>query len=80
MSESILQSFNTKIDYIIAFIGGDLFTTLTIYLVGFEYFDLIHPLLKLMMALLLGAFGGLGGLLIKDFYPKIKKKIIKWFS
>ena len=74
MKEAILKVFSTKADEVIAFISGDVLATyLSLYfLVGFDW---VHPLIKLGIALLVGIFGGIGGLLGKDIYSFIKKKI-----
>lgn len=80
---TMIESFNQKINSVIAFISGDLLAT-----VGFSYFlaDMhwIHPFLKLIMAFFLGVVGGLGGLVIKTIYsviePEFKKKLKIWLK
>lgn len=80
---SMVQGLNEKINSVIAFVSGDLLAT-----IGFSYFlsDMhwLHPFLKLTMAFLIGAVGGLGGLVIKTVYsviePEFKKKLKSWLK
>lgn len=74
MKESLFHAFTNRLDEIVAFISGDVLATyLSLYF--FLDFDWIHPLLKVLIALFVGIFGGVGGLIGKDLYTLAKKKL-----
>lgn len=71
--KDLLTILTSKLDTVIAFISGDVLATyLSLYFL--PDFDWIHPTIKLIVALLVGIFGGIGGLLGKDLYEVIKKQ------
>lgn len=74
MKAVVLQAITEKLDSLIAFVGGDILATMASMYV-LEGLDFIHPLLKLTFSLLVGVFGGLGGLIGKDIYNWLKKKL-----
>jgi hypothetical protein len=67
-----------RIEKIIAFASGDLLVTLLAANNVSLYQESWHFLAKAAATLAFGAFGGLGGLLIRDAYPWIKRKVKKW--
>lgn len=73
MKQYILQTITMKFDQIIAFVSGDLLVT-CITLQSLPELDWLHPILKIVAALFVGIFGGIGGLIGKDLYTWIKKK------
>lgn len=66
---------DSRHDGLIAFICGDLLVTICSWL----HFDLtsdIYPLLgKISLTIILGIFGGASGLLGKDLYAYVKKRL-----
>ena len=56
-----------------AFLSGDLITTIIFMYSTLGSIDFIHPILKVVLALIVGVVGGFGGLLGKDIYEKIKQ-------
>lgn len=67
-----------KVDNIIAFFSGDILTTVLFVYSSFEFIDVFHPAIKVLLALVVGIFGGAGGLLGKDLYEWLKKKFKLW--
>lgn len=67
MFNQSFEYFNHKVNSIIAFVSGDIFTTLfsVYYLSDIAW---LHPIFKLIMAALVGIIGGFSGLLGKDLY------------
>jgi len=76
MKEIILNFFSDKMDELTAFVGGDILATVFFFYL-LPDFDWFHPLLKIGVALFVGIFGGIGGLLGKDIYGWIRKTIWK---
>lgn len=71
---------NNKLDNIIAFFSGDIFATVLFMYSSLNSLDWLHPLLKMGLALVVGVFGGAGGLLGKDIYEGIKRRFKKRFN
>lgn len=67
------MEINNKINSAVAFFSGDLFTTIIFIYASLGTIDFIHPILKVVLALIVGVVGGFGGLLGKDIYEKIKQ-------
>lgn len=67
------MEINNKINSAVAFFSGDLFTTIIFMYSTLGSIDFIHPILKVVLALIVGVVGGFGGLLGKDIYEKIKQ-------
>lgn len=70
-----VDQMNDKINSAIAFISGDLLTTIIFIYGSLEAIDFLHPFLKVVLALIVGITGGFGGLLGKDLYEKFKETV-----
>jgi len=74
MRESIFELVTHKFDNLLAFLSGDVLTTIfSVYFL--DGIDWLHPFLKITMALCVGFAGGFAGLVGKDVYTWCKKKI-----
>lgn len=67
------MNMDNKINSIVAFFSGDLFTTIIFMYASIGAIDFVHPILKVIFTLIIGVVGGFGGLLGKDIYEKIKE-------
>ena len=70
-----MQNINDKINDTIAFVSGDLLTTVTAYYFSFGQIDWLHPFLKVILALFVGVVGGFGGLVGKAIFTWLEKKL-----
>lgn len=71
----LIVNFNNKLDSIIAFFSGDILATVIYSWYMIDSIDWIHPALKVAFTLVIGVVGGFGGLLGRDIYETLKKKL-----
>lgn len=67
------MDMDNKVNSVVAFFSGDLFTTIIFMYANIGAIDFVHPILKVIFTLIIGVVGGFGGLLGKDIYEKIKE-------
>lgn len=71
------STFSTDMrDKIIAFLFGDLFVTVQLFISGIIY-DFGHFALKVLGTLIIGAAGGIAGMAAKDLYAMAKRHFKK---
>lgn len=66
-----IQMTEPRVANLIAFLGGEW----TVMAVAWLHFDPLSVGLKMLYTIVLGFFGGAAGLLGKDIYELIKKKV-----
>lgn len=66
-----------KIDTALSVIFGGIPAAAIAFVPQLEW---LAPVFKIGMAIILGACGTLGGLLMKDVYPSFKIKVKSWFK
>ncbi len=69
-----IMNIEDKINQGISFMCGDMLATVLFMYTSLGSLDWLHPIAKVTLAFIVGIVGGVGGLLGKDLYGKIKDR------